>query len=107
MKKALTLALLGVMMLAPAMAFAASPWTAAPSYSDKVVQKLDFGLKNLLGGWTEIYTEPRDAKKAGTCCIKGLGLGLANAVVYTLGGAIHTATFLIPVDVPLPNNGLT
>ena len=38
----------------------------------------------------------------------GVALTFADDVVIinTLGGAIHTATFFIPVDVPLPENGV-
>jgi len=105
-KKTVALVVIFALCLAPA-AFAASPWTSGESYSDKVKGKLEFGLKNFLGGWTEIITRPAEAKKNGNCSLKGLGVGIMNAVVYTVGGVIHTATFPIPLDVPLPNNGVS
>ncbi len=93
-------------------AYAASPWTTEPTYQKKVAGKLDFGVKNFLGGWTALL--PCHSACAmnghktcpGLCCVKSLGMGVVNAVVYTVGGALHTATFLIPVDVPLPDNGV-
>ncbi len=107
MKKKILAVMLMMVLAQPAGVFAASPWTSAESYGDKVTGKLDFGLKNLLGGWTELYTEPADAWNAKDESVPvAMGRGIANAVVYTIGGLIHTATFLIPVDVPIPNNGL-
>ena len=106
------MAMLVVTLLLASSAFAASPWTTEPTYGKKVAAKLDFGLKNLLGGWTEIFTYPAncpmdtDKKYCPIKCTKKVLLGAGNAVVYTLGGIVHTATFLIPVDVPLPNNGV-
>lgn len=102
MKKMIALVMLVAFAVAPTSAFAASPWTEGDTYADKVTGKLEFGIKNLLGGWTELYTQPADAENK----FSGFGKGLVNAIVYTLGGAIHTATFPIPVDVPIPNNGL-
>ncbi len=99
------LALALVVTLLPTAAFAASPWTQAPTYGEKVKQKLEFGLDNLLLGWTEIFTEPRDYSKEHKCSIKGLGKGLWNALGQEVGGALHVVTFPILIDVPLPENG--
>jgi hypothetical protein len=95
-------------MAAPAAAFAASPWAEqGGSYSDQVKGKLDFGAKNTLGGWTEIYTTPFRYHSDGKNWLEGTFVGIGNAVVYTVGGALHLVTFMIPeIDVPLPNNGV-
>ncbi len=106
------MALLVVALLFSSSAFAASPWTTEPTYGKKVAGKLDFGAKNLLGGWIALLPCHSGCAKnhyktcPGMCCVKSLGTGVMNAVVYTVGGALHTATFFIPVDVPLPNNGV-
>ena len=95
------------LMVMPSMGFAASPWKEkGGSYSDMAKNKLDFGLKNLLAGWTELIAQPAKAKDIGSFAT-GLGRGIYNAVVDTVGGALHTATFPITaIDVPLPDNGL-
>ncbi|MCB9799493.1 MAG: hypothetical protein H6757_01890 [Candidatus Omnitrophica bacterium] len=102
------MAILAVMLMLSSSAFAASPWTEADTYGGKVTQKLEFGVKNFLGGWTEIFRAPccpcpmmKDA-----CPLVKLGKGVVNSVVYTVGGALHLATFPIPVDIPLPHNGV-
>lgn len=105
-----TFALLVVAMLAPAMAFAGSPWTEKATYNEKAVGKLEFGMKNLLGGWTEILTEPVaaiDAKEGVAKIAVAVGRGFVNAAIYMTGGALHLATFPITsLDVPIPNNGV-
>ena len=65
-----------------------------------------FGMKNVLFGWTALVTPNRcemaaEKKECKYCPLTGLYL----AIVNTAGGAVHAATFLIPVDIPLPNNG--
>ncbi len=51
MKKAISLFVVFVsVMLIPAVAFAASPWTEQTPYMGKLKGKLDFGFKNFLGG---------------------------------------------------------
>ena len=104
MKK--TLAMLLVLALLPACAIAASPWTEADSYTDQITQKLDFGIKNLLTGWTEALTTPYEAKQADECVTKGFVEGVYNGLIYTVGGALHTATFFAPVDIPIKDNGV-
>ena len=94
------------LLLGPTVCFAGSPWTEKTTYWDKTVGKLDFGMKNLLGGWTELFTEPMHHHKDAGDVFVGLGTGLYKSVVYTVGGALHVVTFPIPLDVPLPDNGV-
>lgn len=79
-----------------------SPWRSEATYGDQAKSKLGFGAKNLLLGWTELFTEPVEQKSA-----MGIGQGLGNAVMDTVGGFLHLVTFpLTGVDVPLPENGV-
>ena len=84
--------------------FAASPWKEqGGSYGDMTKSKLDFGIRNLLGGWTELLTQPVKQDNIGT----GLGKGLYNATMFTIGGLLHTVTFpATMIDIPLPDNGV-
>ncbi|MDD5672293.1 MAG: hypothetical protein PHN49_11705 [Candidatus Omnitrophica bacterium] len=95
-----------ILLSAPSMVYAASPWMAEKSYGQKVEGKLDFGLMNFLAGWTEIYNQPRLAKQEGRSIAKAIGTGFLNAAADTVGGLLNVATFLIPVDIPLPHNGV-
>ena len=95
------------------MGFAASPWTEGKTYGEKVKGKLDFGVKNLLGGWTEIFSHTMKHAKAeeNKEQKENIGVSLLTGIVYgavdTVGGALHAATFVIPeIDVPLPENGV-
>ena len=113
MKKLTVFFLIAVFaILTSGVAQAASPWTEGKTYQEKVVQKLDFGFKNTLGGWTKIFTEaqagdPNCKCKVGST-LKGLGRGVVYAVADTLGGILHLVTFPFPqIDVPLPQNGVT
>jgi len=102
------LSLVLAIMLAPSLAFAeASPWTETDDYGDKAIEKLDYGMKNVLAGWTELFTEPYDAYKADENVMKGTGIGLYHGVAHTIGGAFHTLTFPIPIDLPLPDGGVS
>lgn len=87
----------------PMSEFPASEWTNRNGYVSKTVGKLGFGLMNLLGGWTgivsEFYEQPEDNPAAA-----GIR-AIARVVTNTVGGAIHTVTFPIPVDVRLPGGG--
>ena len=86
--------------------YTASPWTHEVGYTNRVVGKLGFGIKNLLLGWTEIFTEPRDALSSGGNFFVGLGKGLKNGIEQELGGAVHLVTFPITaIDAPLPEGG--
>lgn len=94
-------------LLSCTQAFAASPWTEKTTYKDKTLGKLDYGLKNVLGGWTEIFNRPIKYNKDGKSFTEGALVGLYNTVVYTGGGILHAVTFPVPVDVPIPNNGVS
>jgi len=116
MKKAIIAGLLVyAVMLMPNVAFAggtdcefkASPWVEKTSYGDKMTGKLEFGLKNLLGGWTAIFSTPTKFQNEGKNVYLGTAKGLVKSVIYTVGGALHTLTFPIPIDVPLPNGGVS
>ena len=83
-----------------------SPWTSEVGYSNRVIGKLGFGVKNLLLGWTEIFTEPKEALDSGGNFFVGLGKGLKNGIEQELGGVVHITTFLITgIDAPLPEGG--
>ncbi len=87
--------------------YTASPWTSEVGYADRVKGKFIFGAKNLLLGWTELFTEPREASQEGGNVLAGIGVGVKNAVEDTLGGAVHLVTFPIPaIDAPLPQGGV-
>ena len=114
MKKMITMVIMLGLVLAPT-GFAASPWTEEDGYKMQALKKLEFGLKNFLGGWTELINVPMDEYKASEDGAKaksiainnGVAQGLFNAVTYMIGGALHTATFFLPqVDVELPDNGV-
>ncbi len=105
MKKLLAILIMLGVMFAPA-AMAQSPWMAEKTYSEKVTGKLGFGFTNLFLGWTQIFYQPHVASVDGKNAWSGLGKGLVYGLADTLGGAIHLVTFPIPVDVPLPENGV-
>ena len=85
----------------------ASPWTKETGYGNRVGQKLVFGVKNLLLGWTEFFTEPYAACQNKTNFLKGLGMGLKNGIEDELGGVVHILTFPVTsVDAPLPEGGV-
>ena len=90
----------------PMLASAASSWAGGATYSDQVVGKVQFGVRNVLAGWTELFREPIQAGKAGDNVLVGIGRGVWNAVGQTVGGAVDVVTFLIPqIDIPLPEGG--
>ena len=83
-----------------------SPWTQEAGYSNQAMAKLGFGLKNLLLGWTDLFTEPRDAMQSGEGFLRGLGYGIKDGLLNEVGGVVHTVTFFLPqVDAPLPEGG--
>ncbi len=101
------LVLLAIVFAPAAMAsMEASPWTAEKTYSDKTVGKFKFGFKNLALGWTQLFYQPHAHQVDGKNAWAGLGKGLLLFPVDTIGGALHLVTFLIPVDVPLPEGGV-
>jgi hypothetical protein len=86
--------------------YTASPWTSEVGYSNRAIGKLGFGVKNLLLGWTDLFVEPKEAMDGGENLLKGIGIGLKDAVENTLGGAVHLVTFPITaIDAPLPEGG--
>lgn len=100
-------ALVLAILLVPTVVFAASPWTTETTWSDKATKKLIFGGKNLLGGWTELFSQPSNYHKEGKNVGEGIVKGFVNTLVYTVGGAVHVVTFPIPqIDLPLPNDGV-
>lgn len=107
MGKRLSVVVLGVVLLAaPMTASAASSWADEATYGAQVGAKLKYGAKNLLLGWTSLFREPVQAHQAGENVFAGVARGLWNGVGQTVGGALHTVTFLVPqIDVPLPEGG--
>ncbi len=108
MRRFLAFLLIG-MLLAGGTAFASnpSPWTQETTNKEKMLGKLDFGMKNLLAGWTELLAQPYYALKHDCCALKGFGRGIYYAVADEIGGALHLLTFPITsLDVPLPNGGV-
>lgn len=84
----------------------ASPWTSETTNQGRITSKLEFGFKNTLAGWTEIFSEPYDAWQEKGNVLKGVGRGLCNAVYDTVGGILHLATFpLQKPDIQLPEGG--
>ncbi len=85
-----------------------SPWAEGKTYGEKVGGKAIFGAKNLLLGWTSLFTEPvkygyfLEKKKSW----EGLCYGISKTVLYTATGAIHLVTFPIPVDFPNMGEGV-
>lgn len=113
MKKLMLVLAAAAFLAAPATAFAKcncepSPWAEKSTYSEKAVGKLEFGIKNFFAGWTEIIAEPIEAHREDRNVIKGVGEGLWNGLLDTVGGVLHIATFPITgLDVHLPEGGAT
>ena len=86
--------------------YTASPWTHEVGYGSRAIGKLGFGVKNLLLGWTDLFTEPMEASHSGENIFKGIGVGVKDAIENEIGGALHVITFPLPcIDVPLPEGG--
>ncbi len=107
MKKAALTLLLCICAVSPAWAQTAndsptpSPWTNNATYGEQARGKFFFGAKNLFLGWTELVTEPVEQRN-----ILGVGQGLGNAVMDTVGGFLHLVTSPVTsIDVPLPESG--
>ena len=106
-KRFLIIGVICIVALSPALAFAGSSWTSETTYGAKATSKLDFGMKNLLGGWTTFFSEPAEYHQEGRSMFLGAGTGLLKGLAYTLGGALHTVTFPITaLDIPLPEGGV-
>lgn len=107
MKKSLKwLTLILALILLPSVALAASPWTEKTTCQEKAAAKFAFGMKNVLFGWYGLIKPApcpfsKDADNEKYCPVRGL----MTAIGQTAGGALHVATFLLPIDIPLPGNG--
>lgn len=101
MKKIIGLVLLLAVMLVPASAF------ATDSYSDAVSSKLQSGLTNTLLGWTKIFSVPHDYQAEKKNPWAGVGKGLVDATVCTVGGAFNLLTFPLPAEMTLPDGGVS
>lgn len=83
-----------------------SPWTSEVGWSNRAIGKLGFGVKNLLLGWADLFTETKEAMDAGENFFVGLGRGVKDGIENELGGAAHIVTFPITgLDAPLPEGG--
>ncbi len=80
-----------------------SPWTYKSAYADKIIYKLGFGLTNGLTGWTSFFFSPARENNFFAGLLKGMWETIAN----TAGGAVHIVTFPVPLDVPLPDGGVS
>jgi hypothetical protein len=86
--------------------YTASPWTTEVGYGNRAKAKLGFGLKNLLLGWADLFTETKEAMDSGGNFFVGLGHGVKDAIENELGGAVHLVTFPVTcLDAPLPEGG--
>ncbi len=110
MKRIISCALIFSIVFAP-VAFAESftsvkpsSWAKQESYGDKTVHKLGFGLLNITVGWVAIPFQI--SKHMDTNPYTGLAKGLWLTATNTVGGVLHTATFPIPLDIPLPAGGV-
>lgn len=104
--KGIVILLVITLMLVPTLAFAASPWVDKTTYGDKISGKFTFGLTNTLLGWVDLFYEPNRYQNEGKNVWSGVGKGLVDTVANTVGGAFHLVTFMIPVDFPLPEDGI-
>ncbi len=105
------LVVVAVLMAGPSLVLAAdmpmgSAWAHETGYVNQAKGKLVYGVKNVLFGWTELFTQPYEDAQNGENIFMGIGKGVWNAVGQTVGGALHLVTFPIPaIDVPLPEGG--
>lgn len=84
-----------------------SSWTSEIDYPAQVMMKLIFGAKNLLLGWTDLFTEPNHSSEIGEAGTIGMMRGLKDTFLNTIGGALHLATFPITsFDPTLPQGGV-
>ncbi len=89
------------------LAGAPSPWTKEQRWLDRSDGKFYHGLKNLLWGWTELFTEPDEAMWNGESILGGVARGAWNAIGQTAGGALQVLTFpFTQFDIPLPEGGV-
>ena len=98
----LSLMFFSVSAFAAVKGFEKSPWTDEPTYVEKSIHKLGFGLLNLSTGWDALFFEPTRNSNI----LKGMAKGIGLTITNTAGGALHAVTFPIPVDIPLPAGGI-
>ena len=80
---------------------------AAALYTQEIKEKLATGVTNTLVGWTDILAEPEKAVDKKESVMKGIGKGIVDAVLNTLGGVLQIATFPFPgVNIPIPDKGV-
>jgi len=97
--------IVGICILSP-LGWSASSWTMSNDYGDRAANKLGFGLRNALWGWSEIFTETVDSIRDEGNPIEGLFIGIFRFTGRTVGGVLHAATFpLTSFDIPLPEQG--
>ncbi|HNX68635.1 MAG TPA: hypothetical protein PLL75_05870 [Candidatus Omnitrophota bacterium] len=89
---------------AHAAGFKASDWTGQKTYLDKTTHKLGFGFLNLTAGWTAFFFE---SCRNDQNFFVGVGKGTLYTFTNTLGGVLHAATFPVPLDIPLPEGGIS
>ena len=82
-------------------------------YWHQCEKKMDFGTTNFLMGWTSMISEPQEkaaeanspSQKAASS-LTGFGKGLLLFPINTAGGLANLVTFLVPGQIPLPENGV-
>ena len=102
MKKILSLLIILCLTSSP-ISMAASPWAEKETYGGKVAGKLEFGLKNTLFGWMQMFQEAQNPKHKTEW--EGFCLGIGQGAVYMVAGVVQLATFPIPVDFPDVGDG--
>ncbi|MDP3919918.1 MAG: hypothetical protein Q8R76_03830 [Candidatus Omnitrophota bacterium] len=68
----------------------AAYWTSTkPGYAQRAAAGVQHGFKNMLLGWTNIFTEPMIQQARGENVLIGAANGIRKAVVSTVGGAVE------------------
>lgn len=107
MKKKHFFALALLIFLFPNAGLAEPPeWTQREGYWAKFGGKFEYGAINMLGGWTEIVTTPMEYADEDKSVLAGILVGIGEGFVYTGGGILNFFTSPIPVNIPIPNNGV-
>lgn len=83
------------------------------SYGRKCADKFDFGMMNFFMGWTTLFAEPMNSYQNAAqkenkfkAAAAGAGKGLVLFPVDIVGGVLNAATAPVPVQIPLPKNGV-
>lgn len=85
-----------------------SDWTYEFGYFSRAFNKIGFGAKNLLLGWTDIFAEPTRAAREDEPLLAAQIKGIGDGILNTFGGVAHLLTFPITtVDVALPDGGVS